>query len=281
MPRPAAAARFVRAAVALAAAAVGTACLDTSTLVTVKPDGSGTIQQRILVSTEGLEDALGGMGFKSKGGATKKSGGPKAGDLRADAARVGDGVELVSVEPLTAPAGFQGAVATYSFRDIRKLRADEFLMPGPPGGASSAPGDARTAFTFTTTPDGTALLSIVFDEKPAKKKKGTADKNAPQDFPGLTDAKALEMVKTLFRGFKVGLDVEVAGDIVRTNADHVNGRRITLMAFDMDALLADESRLKALDKVLSPGASLAEARPLLAGIDGIKINKPIVKIEFR
>ena len=75
--------------------------------------------------------------------------------------------------------------------------------------------------------------------------------------------------------------VAVAGDIVRTNADHVNGRRITLMAFDMDALLADESKLKALDKVLSPGASLAEARPLLAGIDCIKINKPIVKIEFR
>ena len=33
--------------------------------------------------------------------------------------------------------------------------------------------------------------------------------------------------------------------------------------------------------MLSPDVSLAEARPLLAGIDGIKINKPIVKIEFR
>lgn len=279
MPRAAPIARFVRAAVALAATAVCTACLDTSTLVTVKPDGSGTIQQRILVSTEGLEGTLGGMGFKSKGGASTKSGGPKAGDLRADAVRAGDGVELVSVEPLTAPAGFQGAVATYRFRDIRKLRADEFLMPGP-SGANGAATDARTAFTFTTTPQGTALLSIAFDERPAKKK-ATADKNAPQDFPGLSDAKAVEMVRTLFRGFKVGLDVEVAGDIVRTNADHVNGRRITLMAFDMDALLADESRLKALDEVLSPGASLAEARPLLAGIDGIRINKPIVKIEFR
>lgn len=280
MRRVAPTARLVRAGAALAAAAVCAACLDTSTLVTVKPDGSGTIQQRILVSTAGLEDALGGMGFKSKGGTSKKSGSPKAGDLRADAARVGDGVELVSVEPITAPAGFQGAMATYSFRDIRKLRADEFLMPGPPGAASGSASDTRTAFTFTTTPQGTALLSIAFDERPAKKKTAP-DKNAPQDFPGLTDEKAREMVKTLFRGFKVGLDVEVAGDIVRTNADHVHGRRITLMAFDMDALLADDSKLQALDKVLSPGASLAEARPLLAGIDGITINKPIVKIEFR
>ena len=261
----------------MVAAVACTACLDTSTLVTVKPDGSGTIQQRILVSTDGLEDALGGMGFKSKGGSTKKSGPPKVGDLRADTEKIGEGVELVSVEPVTAPAGFQGAVATYSFPDIRKLRVDEFLAPGQAGGGSNS-GD-RTAFTFTKTPAGTALLSIVFDEKPAKKTK--SDTSAPKGGPGLDDAKTREMVRTLFRGFKVGLDVEVAGDIVRTNADHVNGRRITLMAFDMDALLADESKLKHLDKVLGPDVSLAEARPLLAGIDGIKINKPIVKIEYR
>jgi hypothetical protein len=262
---------------AVVAAVACTACLDTSTLVTVKPDGSGTIQQRILVSTDGIDDALGGMGFKSKGGSSKKSGPAKAGDLRADSEKLGDGVELVSVEPVTAPAGFQGAVATYSFLDIRKLRVDEFLSPGQAG--SSDGGDSRTAFTFTKTPDGTALLSIVFDEKPKKRAKG--DTAAPKGGPGMDDAKTREMVRTLFRGFKVGLDVEVVGDIVRTIADHVNGRRITLMAFDMDALLADDSKLKHLDKVLSPDVSLAEARPLLAGVDGIKINKPIVKIEFR
>jgi hypothetical protein len=49
----------------------------------------------------------------------------------------------------------------------------------------------------------------------------------------------------------------------------------------MDALLADEARLKTLDKVLGPGVSLAEARPLLAGLDGIKVNEPLVKVEFR
>jgi len=61
----------------------------------------------------------------------------------------------------------------------------------------------------------------------------------------------------------------------------VAGRRITLMALDMDALLADDTRLKTLDEVLRPDVSLAEARPILAGIDGIKVNKPLVKVEFR
>jgi hypothetical protein len=161
---------LLRSAVAAVAAAACTACLDTSTLITVKPDGSGTIQQRILVSTDGLEDALSGMGFKNKGSSRSatSSGGPKAGDLRADPAGIGDGVTLVSVEPVTAAAGFEGAVATYSFRDIRKVKADRFLMPGPAGGPGGG-ADDRTAFTFATTPGGTALLSVAFDDRPGRR----------------------------------------------------------------------------------------------------------------
>ena len=273
------AARPVRLAAALAAAAACTACLDTSTLITVKPDGSGTISSASSSAPTGWRTPSAGWGSSPRAESAKKTAGPTAGDLRADAARVGDGVTLVSVEPVTAADGFQGALATYSFRDIRKVRADAFLMPGPQGAAASAyAGDSRTAFSFTTTPQGTALLTLVFDERPGKKaKSGDA---TPTTSPDIGDAKTREMVKAIFKGFRMGLDLEVAGDIVRTNADHVNGRRITLMAVDMEALLADEAKLKTLDQ-LSPGASLAEVRPLLAGMDGIRINKPIVKVEFR
>jgi len=192
---------LLRSAVAVVAAAAGAACLDTSTLITVKPDGSGTIQQRILVSTDGLEDALGGMGFKTRGSSrtSKTGGGPKAGDLRADPAGIGDGVTLVSVEPVTAAAGFEGAVATFAFRDIRKVKADQFLMPGPAGGGASA--DDRTAFAFTTTPRGNALLSVAFDDRPKTRTKSQGPgANAPQDFSDLSDAKVREMVKVMFRG---------------------------------------------------------------------------------
>jgi hypothetical protein len=148
-------------------------------------------------------------------------------------------------------------------------------MPGPAGGQG---GDSRTAFTLTKTPQGHTLLSLAFDERPSKKTKGPGS-SAPQDFPDVNDAKAREMVKTLFRGFKVRLDLEIDGRIVRAVADHVDGNRITLMAFDMDALFADERALARLESV--KGSDLAELRPLLAGVDGITINRPIVKIEFR
>ena len=267
-------ARAARALAAVAAAVACGGCLDTATRIRVKPDGSGTITQRLLISTKGVEDALGGMGLKPSASATRK-GSPRAAELHTDADRAGEGVTLVSVEPLTAADGFEGAVATYAFKDIRKLRADQFLMPGPASGQS---GDSRAAFTLTKTPQGHTLLSLAFDERPSKKTKGPGS-SAPQDFPDVTDAKAREMVKTLFRGFKVRLDLEIDGQIVRAVADHVDGNRITLMAFDMDALFADEKALARLESV--KGSDLAELRPLLAGVDGITINRPIVKVEFR
>ncbi|MGD9904271.1 MAG: hypothetical protein AB7U83_12465 [Vicinamibacterales bacterium] len=262
-----------RAVVVVLAAVASTGCLDVATRITVRPDGSGTITQRLLVSTRGLEDALGGLGFKPSGSASRRTP-PNAADLRTDAGRAGEGVALVSVTPTTAPDGFEGAEAVYAFRDIRKLRADEFLMPGPAGGG----GDSRIAVRFTKTPQGTSLLALAFDERPAKKASAGAGPG-PQDFSDLGDAKAREMVKTMFRGFKVRLDLEVEGEVVRTVADHVDGRRITLLAVDMDALFADEQALARLEG--TTGAELVDLRPLLAGIDGITVNRPIVKIEFR
>ena len=53
----------------------------------------------------------------------------------------------------------------------------------------------------------------------------------------------MQMVKTMFQGFKVLIDVEVEGKIVKTNADYVNGSRVTLLELDMATLFEDEAAL--------------------------------------
>ena len=85
----------------------------------------------------------------------------------------------------------------------------------------------------------------------------------------------------MFKGFRIGVDLEVIGQIVETNADHVNGKRITLAEIDMEALLRESKKLEALDKVLSPDASITRMRPYLKDVKGLKINHPVVTVEFR
>ena len=56
---------------------------------------------------------------------------------------------------------------------------------------------------------------------------------------------------------------------------------MTLLEMDMEALLKDEAKLKELQKVLGPGASVSELKPYLKDVKGIKINDPVVTIAFK
>ena len=91
----------------------------------------------------------------------------------------------------------------------------------------------------------------------------------------------MQMVKTMFEGFHILIDLEVDGKIVKTNADYVNGSRITLIELDAAGIFQDEAKLKGLQSKLGPGMSLSELRPYLKDIKGVKVNHPTVTIEYR
>jgi hypothetical protein len=74
------------------------------------------------------------------------------------------------------------------------------------------------------------------------------------------------MVKTMFEGFKINIDLEVAGSIVKTNAEYVTGSRITLLEMDLGLLFQDQEKLKALQGKVGPGASLSEVKPYLKDV---------------
>ena len=103
----------------------------------------------------------------------------------------------------------------------------------------------------------------------------------PAGGPNMDNPQMTEMMKTMFKGFKVNIDLQVAGTILKTNADHVAGSRVTLLEMDLGALLADEAKLREVQKVLGPNASVAELKPYLKDIKGLKINDPVVTIAFR
>jgi hypothetical protein len=85
----------------------------------------------------------------------------------------------------------------------------------------------------------------------------------------------------MFNGFKVAVDLEVEGKILKTNADYVNGSRVTMLEIELAGLFEDEAKLKALQSKIGPGATLSEIRPYLKDVKGVKINNPSVTIEFR
>ena len=274
---------LTRVAFVVTCAVACSACLSSATLIRVKADGSGTIEQTLLFNPSSIEKAFAGMGLKSTGGkSSDKSPGVKAEDLTKDLGRLGDGVSLVSVRPVSLPDGFEGAAVTLAFEDISKLQTEDFLMPGPAADGKKSDGGAMDGIQFVMDrqPDGSSILTARFRES----KKGT---NASQSSkkskgtPDLDDPEVRQMVKTLFKGFRIAVDLEVGGQIISTNADYVDGKRITLAEINLERLISESKKLESLDKVLSPDASIAKVRPHLKDIKGLKINHPVVTVQFR
>lgn len=276
--------RRFRLMLVVVAAAAASACLQVSTLVRVKPDGSGTIEQTLLFNPGNVERAFAEMGLKSSGsagsaGSTDENPVSES-DVRKLAPAFGSGVSLVSMMPVKLDDGYQGVRATFAFTDVTKLRGDELLVPGPTRASMTGVPNDGMSFAFERTPRGTSMLVATFNENAGKAARTSSA--SPVTPSGLDDESGRQMARILFDGFRVGMDLEVDGAIVNANADHVGGNRVTLFEIDLDALIADWQAFETIDKVFSGGSpSLSRIRSQIAGVSGLKINRPVVKIEFK
>src|SRR5207249_2380407 len=121
--------RMHRLFTALAAAIVSTACFQSTAVLKVNGDGSGTIEHQTLMTTAGLAQMrqLSGTFGGSPGDRSEPFSEREARDL---AGKMGEGVAVVSTTPLKTASG-EGRSTVYGFRDITKLRFDELVqMPG-------------------------------------------------------------------------------------------------------------------------------------------------------
>lgn len=268
---------FARAAAIALAATLCTGCIRSATLIKVKGDGSGTVEQTMLVNLSLMKGMFGGLG----GPPTEVPGKMNEAEMARTASRMGEGVRFVSATPVKTADGFEGSTAIFAFTDITKVRVDQDpnLTGSTTGGISTPPKEASpVTFGFVKGGDGSSTLTVSLNDKP----QGGSDKADPsQGGPDMDNPQMLDMMRSMFQGFKIGIDVEVAGKILKTNADHVSGSRVTLLEMDMAALLQDESKLKQVQQMLGPNASVSQLKPYLKDVKGLKVNDPVVTIAFR
>jgi hypothetical protein len=262
--------RAIRLLLVLVAATSLAACLNSTTLVKLNPDGSGTVEQTTLINTAAL---------KSMSGA-QSSPAPMSNreELERTAAKMGKGVRLLSTEPIKGAGGFEGTKAIFSFDDINQV---EISQDPNMGGDMRAGGKSESPVKFNFVRNaGTSTLTINIADRPGGAKPETSAP-PPSEMPDLTNPMIMGMIKSMFQGFKINIDLEVVGSIVKTNAEYVAGPRITMLEMDMAALLADEAKLKALQGKVGPDASFSDIKPYLKDIKGIKIDGPSISVEFK
>jgi hypothetical protein len=268
------------------AAALCSACFQSDTVVRVKADGTGTIEQTSLANKEMLGMAAGmtKQAVQSSGSdASRVPNLDNIGDLfdeakiREQASSFGQGVRFVSSTPISQ-SGLTGVTSTFAFDDVRLLN-----LSNRQNGTASGPPTPQLRFEVDRAAEGgDSILRVrlpagrpAADDAAATPSPTTA---APRpDLP----PEALAMVRNMFKGARMTVAVEVDGAIVTTDGPKRDGSRVTIFALDFEQLLSDPTKFSALQS-LKPGTDFATARRALEGVPGVILPEtPTVTIQFR
>ena len=254
------------------------ACMDYSQEISVKKDGSGTVSTTI-VFNQTIMELISSMGGADSESADKNKFINEIRDrkrLAEDAAKMGVGVEFRDVIPIDNKDGSKGYKAIYSFTDINKLKVTENpkSLNKQDEDKDEKPGGA---ITFKYAKGKINSLEI---HMPQKKKFSNASTPIDSNDEGNKKSKTEEekkqedMMKKLFKGFRMEVSVAVEGTITKTNAAFVNSSKngVTLMMMDVGKLIEDEKYREQLAE-LSRAQEVAEVKEKLKNI-------PYMKIEF-
>lgn len=263
----------MRAALVLALGLALTGCFQIHSTITVRPDGSAVVEDRIELS--GMMAEM--MMAADEGG--KGSGVNKA-RLQARAAALGEGVTLLGV----VESG-TGYTARYGVPDVRVLRfttADPDLGDDPDAPTVA---DEAVDLTFDFEPGETATLRILVPESggpeaddPGADDPGADGENEETD-PAET-ARNLRMARALLGDARMTVAVVLDGEVVETDAAYADGATVTVFDVLFDTLFdVVEERP---DLLRGNAPPFDELREVVGDRDGIAIQPPgTVTVRFQ
>ncbi len=263
----------------LTAAFLFTGCLEVNTTIHLNKDGSGTLEESVLMSSQVVQmiSAFAGS-FDSTGTDTSKFSLFKEDELIADTAKYGSGVKYVSGKEVKEN-GKEGYNVVYSFSDITNLKINQ--NPNSKidmEGVEFEEDTVHEFLHFNFTPGEPALLSI---ELPSMDKEETAagDSSQVQEDSLEANTEGMDEFLKLMKGMRIALTLDVNGNITQTNASYVNGSSVTLFDLSFNELLDNPEKLK-MFKQENP-KNLEEIKKIMENLPGVKIelNNP-VNIKF-
>ncbi|MBI4429754.1 MAG: hypothetical protein HY562_11625 [Ignavibacteriales bacterium] len=239
-------------------------CLEVTTTVKVKPDGSGTIEETVIMG-KAMIDQIKTIQeqFQDPNQKPKPFSVMDKDELNKRALQMGPGVQLVSTSKV-AKAWGEGYKAVYSFRDINTLKVQQ--DPGkkaPSMGQEMEAEKKEEVMTFRMTRGKPATLEIMMTQ-------GDWDRDTTEQETEEADSATEAMMMEMLKGLRFTSSVEVQGAITETNASFRDGSRITLVDVDFEKLVADKEKFKQVSK--AQPKTLEEAKMFFKDVPGLKFE---------
>lgn len=294
--------RALRLFAVLSLALVLSGCFQVRTLVRLNADGSGTVEDRVLMSSAiNLVTIMSGMGMGT-GMDTPPPEQPYDEDvLRARAEEMGATFVGVEEEDILFGTGY---VVTYAFEDVNTLALtsdpssffpeemrSEMRGDMPLGGSEEpytfafADGELQIVVPQTDLEEMAEEDEVAEDAAPARDpKKGGAERESAdmgEDAGGM--ASAMGSAALVLADMRFTVAVELPNEAAQTNASFVDGRTLTLYDMDFNQLLENPEAFDRLDDLSPAGPpDFPTAMRLLSEIPGFTFeSEPTVTVSLR
>ncbi len=264
---------FIRPALVVLAALPLVGCFESATVIKLKADGSGTIEQRLLL-TDAATDQL--KAFAILGGGNAAGADPTSeAQARSLAESIGPGVTYVSSTPVKTA---KGPGPRFRLRVHRHHAASRQRAAARPGRREPRPAEqperrANHVRAHEDSPTATRCC--------ASSSRGRTVCPSPSPGPNgdvtPPSTQQIEMVKALLAGARLSVALEPEGTLVQTTSPFVDGNRVTLIDVDIDKIAADPN----LTAKLQAPKTADEAKEALKNVPGLKITlDPEITITF-
>ena len=269
-------------------------CIDSTTIIAVKKDGSGLVMETVYVNPAiqmMIQQMLGGLAksMDVESDEDKPATLPlEIEKYKEKATRMGSGVTFVSAKETQRKDGAPGIEVVYAFEDIRTLKWSE--EPENPTSESmgpmmaSEPEEEEDRVTFDFIPGATSKLIIQLP-KDKDEELDSIKTSKPSQKPEMELGQA-ELAKQFLQGFRARAMIRlVDGHIVQTNASYVKKVKgndyVTLFDMNMGELLKAEEHIQEFQS-LEEIRDISTARRLLKGVPGFQIEPADrIEIQFR
>lgn len=230
-------------------------CFQIASTITVRPDGSATIEDRVELS---------GMGAAALMEAEETP--FDKGALQARAAALGEGVTLVGVEEADG-----GYTALYAVADVRTLRFSSPDLDLGDNDDEKTLADEAMSVAFDFEPGTPSTLRIIVED-PGDEVSPEAPADTLTEAERADAARSLGMARALLGDARISVEVVVEGDIAETDADYVEGSTVTVYDVHFDALFdVIEEHPELMQRNEPP---TREIMALIGERDGFQIQSP-------
>ena len=271
-------------------------CIQNDTVIHIKPDGSGTIEDTVKLSnalvesiqnmSKGLSEGIAAANADSDA-KTKSDTKEKVEvqdpfqvmmkDARARETQYGPDVKFVSATPVKTET-MSGYKAIYAFKDINTLRINQ-----NPKSKTGMPADSKEEYQkkeeivrFNLVKGPVSILTVTMPETKKGDKAADDVKQDKQQNKGEADPNSAEMIKMFFKDMSMRLVLDIDGTIVETNATYQDKSQLTLFDMNFGKIIENEKVFAKMNAVQPK--TIEEMKELIKGIDGLKIemNNPVI-----